>query len=102
MIKNKGITVIDFWSQHCEPCERVNQFLPELRKTFPDIALFKIDISNPNNSQRVKEIIAQNNVKIVPRLTIYKDGNVVDNIRAKGAISKRRIINAIRKHHEQF
>ena len=86
-----GLTVLDFWASWCGPCHIIAPFVEQLAAERADaVKVGKVDSdANPQLSARF-------NVRSLPTLLFFKDGQVVDQI--IGAVPKARIDAVVEKH----
>jgi thioredoxin 1 len=65
--------LVDFWAEWCEPCRRVAPILEELSKEFDGrVKIVKLNVeSDPDIAQAY-------NVRGIPALLLFKDGQVAD------------------------
>ena len=89
--EHPGLTVVDFWAAWCGPCKIIAPFLEELAtERAGAVKVAKVDSdANPRLSARF-------NVRSLPTLLFFKDGQVVDQI--IGAVPKARIDAVVEKH----
>ena len=76
-VKNSDIpVVVDFWAEWCGPCRQIAPALEEIAQDLGDkVKITKLNIDeNPNAP-------AKYNVRAIPTLIIFKDGEVVDTLR---------------------
>lgn len=74
-IVSKGITVIDFYAEWCNPCKLLSPVFQELEDTYKEDANF-IKINIDNNLEVAKEY----QVSSIPTILIIQDGSVVDRL----------------------
>ena len=86
-----GLTVLDFWASWCGPCRIIAPFVEQLAaERAGAVKVGKVDSdANPRLSARF-------NVRSLPTLLFFKDGQVVDQI--IGAVPKARIDAVVEKH----
>jgi len=86
-----GLTVVDFWAPWCGPCRIIGPMVEEIAaERAGAVKVAKIDSDeNPRVSARF-------NVRSLPTLLFFKDGQVVDQI--IGAVPKARIDAVVEKH----
>lgn len=86
-----GLTVLDFWASWCGPCHIIAPFVEQLAaERAGAVKVGKVDSdANPHLSARF-------NVRSLPTLLFFKDGQVVDQI--IGAVPKARIDAVVEKH----
>ena len=89
--QHPGLTVVDFWAAWCGPCRIIAPFLDEIAaERAGTLKVAKVDSDeNPRVSARF-------NVRSLPTLLFFKDGQVVDQI--VGAVPKGRIDEVVAKH----
>lgn len=74
-IVSKGITVIDFYAEWCNPCKLLSPVFQELEDAYKeDVNFIKINIDN--NLEVAKEY----QVSSIPTILIIQDGSVVDRL----------------------
>jgi len=84
----KGITLVDFWAVWCGPCRRqapiIEEIANEVGKKFK-ISKLDVDVN--------KTVASQYNVRNIPTLIIFKDGNEVK--RMVGVQDKQTLLNEL-------
>lgn len=91
VIKSEKLTIIDCWAPWCGPCRAMAPKLEELNNensATTEIVKLNVD-ENPNTP-------AQHNIRGIPTLLIFKNGNLVDTL--VGNQSKENIQALIDKH----
>jgi thioredoxin 1 len=84
----EGLTVVDFWAEWCGPCRMIAPFLEQIaeeRAGSVKVAKLNTD-ENPRTTARF-------NVRSMPTLLFFKQGQVVGQI--IGAVPRNRIEDAI-------
>ena len=72
--KSKQVAVlVDFYADWCMPCKMLTPILEELANEYKDkLRVVKINVD------QFPEIAEQYNVRSIPNVKLFKDGNVVD------------------------
>ncbi len=67
--------LIDFWADWCEPCKQLMPILERIAADYPDtLVLAKVDC------EAEQELAAQFQVRSLPTLMVFKDGQPVDGM----------------------
>lgn len=92
--KNKTI-LIDFWADWCEPCKQMMPILERIAADYSDsLVLAKVDC------EAEQELAAQFQIRSLPTLMVFKDGQPVDGV--AGAQSEQAIRDLLSKHLPQL
>ena len=83
--------LVDFWAEWCGPCKAIAPTLEELAGDYGErLKVVKVDIDE--NQQKAQ----QYNIRSIPQLLLFKDGNEVDRI--IGAVPKSQLPEKIEPH----
>lgn len=87
-----GPVLVDFWGKSCEPCKALMPHIEELEEKYADkIKFVKLDTSG------ARRLAIKQKVLGLPTVTIYKDGQKVDELTKEDA-KPDKIEDMIKKH----
>lgn len=88
IINSSTPALIDFYATWCGPCKAIAPMIESLKSEFTgQVNVVKIDVDeNPELAQLY-------NIKSLPTLMFFKNGNVVDTI--KGSVPKQKLLDVI-------
>jgi len=89
-ITSKGVTLVDFWAEWCQPCKLQKPIINDVAETLKGKArIANIDV------EKNQKIAAKYNIKSIPTLIILKNGKEVS--RMVGLKNKIQIIKEVEK-----
>jgi len=90
IIQSATPVLIDFYAEWCQPCKIQSPILHEIAREHPGkIRVIKIDVD------KNQEIAARFQVRSVPTLILFKNGNVV--WRNSGVMSKQQLADIVKQ-----
>ena len=80
VLEQTKLVLVDFWAEWCGPCKQIAPTLEELAEKYSEnLAVCKVDVDAN------RELALQYNVRSIPSLMIFKNGEMVDSL--IGAVS---------------
>jgi thioredoxin 1 len=89
--QSTGLTIVDFWATWCGPCRMISPILEQIAAERSDT----LKVAKVNSDENV-QTAARFNVRALPTLILFKDGQPVSQI--VGAVPRARIEAAIAEH----
>ncbi len=74
VLKNSGITLVDFWASWCGPCKMIGPVLDELSLEMNDTKIAKVNVDDE------QELAAKYGIRSIPTLIIFKNGEKVEQM----------------------
>ena len=80
VVEQTKLVLVDFWAEWCGPCKQIAPTLEELAEKYSEnLSVCKVDVDSN------RELALQYNVRSIPSLMIFKNGEMVDSL--IGAVS---------------
>ena len=87
----QGLAMVDFWAEWCAPCRLIGPSVAQLADQYAgQVKVGKLDV---DSNQRTA---AQFNVRSIPTILFFKDGQVVDTV--VGALPKQVLERKLQEH----
>ena len=80
VLEQSKLVLVDFWAEWCGPCKQIAPTLEEIAEKYSEnLSVCKVDVDSN------RELALQYNVRSIPSLMIFKNGEMVDSL--IGAVS---------------
>lgn len=74
VLKEKEITVVDFWAEWCGPCKMLGPIIDELSTDNVNVSIGKINVDDN------RETAFKYGIRSIPTIMFFKNGEVVDKM----------------------
>lgn len=91
VLTQKGLVLVDFWSEGCVPCKQLSRVLSQLAtEVGPNVRIGTVKVNdNPTLSERY-------DVRAAPTLLFFKGGVVVD---VRTGVDRRQVLKKLVEEH---
>ena len=90
VLENSLPVLVDFWAPWCAPCRAIAPIVEEVAGEFAG----RLEVRKLNVDDN-QEIASKYNVRGIPTLILFQDGNVADQI--VGAIAKSQLVSFLNR-----
>lgn len=91
VLRGQGLVLVDYWSESCEPCKALMPDVEELAEKFEGQVKFaKLNVA------KARRLAISQKVLGLPTITLYKDGEKVDELN-KDTANRKNINEMIKK-----
>src|SRR5690554_3450316 len=91
VLKTKGLVLVDYWNEACEPCKALMPDVEKLSKAYSSVKFCKLDTT------KARRLVISQRVMGLPTISLYKDGAKIDELTKENA-TKESIEDMINKY----
>ena len=90
-VSKEGLVLVDIWASWCVPCGIISPIIDQISNEFHEkVSVGKLE------ADKNRETLVELNVRNIPTILLYKNGEVVD--KSVGAVSKEKLVEMINNH----
>lgn len=90
-VSKEGLVLVDVWASWCTPCKLISPIVDQISNEFYEkVSVGKLE------ADKNRETLVELNVRNIPTILLYKNGEVVD--KSVGAVSKEKLVEMINNH----
>jgi thioredoxin 1 len=90
-VSKEGLVLVDVWASWCNPCKLISPIVDQISNEFYE----KVNVGKLE-ADKNRETLVELNVRNIPTILLYKNGEVVD--KSVGAVSKEKLVEMINNH----
>jgi thioredoxin 1 len=92
ILKEKEITIVDFWAPWCGPCKTLGPIIDELSDNNKDVSVGKLNIDE--NGQTA----AAYGIRSIPTIIVFKEGQLITKLSGVQPLSAlQKIVDDLKK-----
>lgn len=93
-VSKNGLVLVDIWASWCVPCDIISPIIDQISNEFHEkVSVGKLEADKADKN---RETLVNLNVRNIPTILLYKNGEVVD--KSVGAVSKEKLVEMINNH----
>lgn len=90
VLKEKEITLIDFWAEWCGPCRMLTPIIDDVASKNTDISVGKVNVDDTNLSEEY-------GIRNIPTLVFVKNGEVAGRlVGVSSAVQIQKVIDSLK------